>query len=270
MALAPILRGSENKIRRYLRCSDAQWNKMARLVESREELGRPFDAEEIWTFLIGCAYAMGGEAGVATLTGVLTGAQQLGPYQPCIWFEAMPTEPRVKEGKTHVDLAVGSIHGRTATNSGIELELRGPSWVCFAEAKWKTDIQSGVTYDPQRNQLARVIENALCFQKLKCYANTVYVSVIAPEAFVWDHSLAKRKFDEYADRKNLVRDLVECRLATHNASDWRYPDDISCRVQTALQLTWVTHEKLLAQLPNTEMRAPLSEGWQREPLRSLR
>jgi hypothetical protein len=38
------------------------------------------------------------------------------------------------------------------------------SWVCFVAAKCLSDSSGDVTDDPLRNQLTRVIENALMFQ----------------------------------------------------------------------------------------------------------
>jgi len=263
MAISGFLRSHGTQIRQYMECSDAQWASMARLIASREQARRPFDAEKPWTFAFACGYAMAREAGVDALARVLTGSDPLLPISPRIWFEGMAIEPRQREGKTHVDLAVGAIRRLRGTSSGIELEPRGPDWICFAEAKWKTDAQPTVTYDLTRNQLARDIENALCFQTAGHYAGMVYMSIIIPPSFSWQHSLLGRKLREYRDKDRLLRDLSTCPLEKNQRPGWQYPSNMDERA-SALRLTQISYSDLCTNLPESPLRAALQDAWQAE------
>ncbi len=85
--------------------------------------------------------------------------------------------------------------------SGIQLSDTDKSWICFCEMKWNSDISITVTYDLERNQLARVIENALCFQSDKHqYADEVTVTLVTPEMFYISKCksrLFQYKYEEY-------------------------------------------------------------------------
>ena len=151
-------------------------------------------------FLAACGYAIVGADGVARLTKILTGADLYQRY-PKIWMEAMPLPPRKQEGNTHLDLAIGTIRGRGETKGGIELDDVSEPWICFCEMKMYSDLSHDVTHDLHRNQLARVAENALCFQHRGRYADRVDVALVTPKTFrvapgksclEWSHVPASR------------------------------------------------------------------------------
>ena len=82
-SLAEELTNRHDKIIKYLHIGYAQWDKLIRRVERQErEPSDDFDDEQIWTFLVGCGYAIAGEDGVATLTKILTGSNYEAPTNP--------------------------------------------------------------------------------------------------------------------------------------------------------------------------------------------
>ena len=148
------------------------------------------------------------------LTEILTGRLGLPLLEsPKVWLEYRPMTPRRGEGRTHLDLAVGNIIAEAETKGGIELVSEGltKTWICFCEMKWESDISPWTTNDENRNQLVRVIESALYFQKAGIFADEVYVSLVTPEAFKADQGsekLYQRKFAEYeCSNFNIMEDL---------------------------------------------------------------
>lgn len=242
-------------IRDYFCTTDDQWRE---LTEYRK---RP-QAEKVLTFLMGCGYALGREQGLQTLTKVLTGSVLKQPNQPMIWFEAQPIPPRMKEGNTHLDLALGAIARREGTANGIRFDTSTPSWICFCEAKVDSDISPRVKYDPNRNQLARVIENAICFQNSGKYPNDVYVTIIAPKAFSHKRPLLEKKFSAYkSNPKSLLHDLNQCRLPKRAKADWLYPYNIAERITKSLKLQWVCFEDLVENLPDSDISGQIRGLW---------
>jgi hypothetical protein len=164
-SLAAALTNHYDEITEYLYIGYARWDDLVSCVERQERKpSDDFDDERIWTFLVGCGYAIAGEDGVATLTKILTDSDYEAPTNPKIWFEVLPIPPRKEEGETHLDLALGTIARRKGTESGIELENVESSWICFCEMKWYSDISYNVSYDQHRNQLIRVIETPCAFK----------------------------------------------------------------------------------------------------------
>ena len=125
-SLAEVLTNHHDEIIKYLYIGYARWDDLISRVERQErKLSDDFDDEQIWTFLVGCGYAIAGKDGVAKLTKTLTGSDYEAPTNPRIWFEVLPIPPRKGEGETHLDLALGTIARRKGTKSGIELENVG-------------------------------------------------------------------------------------------------------------------------------------------------
>ena len=239
----------------YFYTTNEQWTD---LIQHRK---RP-QAEKVLTFLIGCSYALSGEQGVETLTKILTGLALNQPAHPMIWFEAQPMPPRVNEGNTHLDLALGAIAKREGTASGIRFDDSAPSWICFCEAKFDSDISPGVEYDSNRNQLARVIENAICFQNSGKYPNDVYMTVITPKAFSHKRSLLEEKFSAYkSNPKSLLYDLNQCSLTKRGKTDWFYPYNVAERITKNLKLRWVYFEDLVENLPDSDISEHVKDLW---------
>jgi len=179
-------------------------------------------------------------------------------------LEVLPTAPRKKEGKSHIDLAIGNIVLRKGTESGIELDVSENSWVCFCEMKWRSDISYRVTYDINRNQLARVIETALCFQKAGTYAQEVYVNLVTPELFIGPSGksrLYQYKFNDYqSDSSTLLYDLEQCILEINKQSDWVYPENMAQRIRS-LKLIWCSYDELFRNLPGSVIAAGIRDFW---------
>jgi len=264
-SLAQGLRAHRDEITGYLYIGYAVGDDLVARVERQEgKDSSDYDDEQVWTFLVGCGYAIAGEDGVARLTEALTGSNQKSPANPKIWFEVLPVSPRKREGETHLDLALGTIAVREGTESGIRLDDVGSPWVCFCEMKWCSDISVRVTCDVHRNQLARVTENALCFQASGKYAEKVYVTAVTPATFRnarLKSRLYQYKFEEYeADRTCLMDDLEACGLEKNEQADWSFPPHLAQRV-ASLSLRWVTYDELFQNLPDSPIAAELTKFW---------
>src|SRR5438093_1659805 len=215
MRLAEALTVSRDGIRKRLWLGRAHWDALVEGVD-RAEAGveRECYDEQLWTFALACAYAAV-DGGPSHLAGRLAGCPVISER---IWFEVLPRSPRRAEGQSNLDLALGHLALRAGTHSGIEL-LPGPSReIVFCEFKWYSDIAHAVSYAQHRNQLARVIENALLFRSADGgFAERVYVCLVTPQVFR-DRDVASRlyryKWDEYTrpGHDRLLADLGDCGL----------------------------------------------------------
>ena len=264
--LTEVLTNQHDRIIERLQTSSAQWSSLMHHVTRVGQSANYLSAEKLWTFLVACGYAMAGETGVRRLSELLTDSQQTTPDHPRIWFEPMPISPREREGATHIDLALGTIARRSGTESGIELVPGAYSWICFCEMKWLSDISPKVTYDPHRNQLLRVIENALCFQRSGQYAERVHVTLVTPSVLrngPVRSRLYQYKFEEYCvDPDQIMRELRESNLQTRSRDNWSYPPSVSQRV-AQLSLHWVSYDKLFDNMPQSDIGAQLRGLWSR-------
>ena len=220
--------------------------------------------EQIWTFLVACGYAITGYQGVAKLSNLLTRQTKNLDENSKIWLEVLPAAPRKKEGKSHIDLAIGTIVLRQGTKSGIELDVSEKSWACFCEMKWYSDASDRVTYDINRNQLARVIETAICFQKAGIYAQEVYVDLVTPELFIsplCKSRLYQYKFNEYqSNSSTLLYDLEQCILEINKQPEWVYPENMAQRIRS-LNLIWCSFDELFRNLPESAIAAQIKAFW---------
>jgi len=263
--LAKALRDCHSEITRYLYMGWERWDKLVARVEMREGQGSAdCDDEQVWTFLVACGYAIAAESGIVTLTKASTGSDYGLPANPKVWFEVSPVPPRKNEGDTHLDLALGTIAVRQGTEAGVTLDDAESPWICFCEMKWYSDISCGVSHDVHRNQLARVIENALCFQHAGRYADKVHVTLVTPAIFR-DAPLKSRlyqyKFEEYsANPASLIADLDACILGKNEQPGWSYPADLARRV-TSLSLRWATYDELFENLRDSPIARKLADFW---------
>lgn len=213
--------------------------------------------EEVWTYLLACAYAIDGARGVASLAEQLTGSPRLSlPEEPAIWLEYRPMTPRIGEARSHMDLSIGNIAVDAGTKGGIA-PVGGPEatpWVCFCEMKWESDITPGVANDPKRNQLIRVIESGLYYGWPDSTLAEVYITLVTPGRFRDDtRKLYHRKFNEYtADKGRILEELRNCRLRRRDGFD------AATRI-SALQLRWLTFEELFAALPPSPLCAGIRQ-----------
>lgn len=251
--LSDILQKYHYLISEHLYIGNAKWNALVDTLKKYEANGEKnkLEDEQIWTFLVGCGYAAAGVEGVSLLSQILTGKAESSESNK-IWFEVLPIPPREYEGNTNLDLAVGNITDRGDTRSGIQLLEEEDTWICFCEMKWNSDISTTVSYDLHRNQLIRVIENALCFQdKQGRYAKEVFVSLVTPAMFYnneYKSRLYQYKYFEYKDAvDNILKDLHACNLKKRHNENWFYPEDINEQVN-CLTLNWITYEHLFEKL----------------------
>ena len=263
--LAELLEEHQSPISEHLFVPNAEW---ARLItrtnqQERDTLAH-FSDEQAWTFLLACGYAMAGGPGVVSLARQLTDSDPRARTAAKIWFEARPVPPRYKEGSTRLDLALGSIVGREPTQSGIALDPSGDAWICFCEMKWNSDVQPRVTNDMQRNQLARVTENALCFQDGGKYAQTIHVTLVTPAVFresAVKSRLYQYKYEEYTrDGASILKDLNASDLEHRNRAGWVYPSDMEQRIRK-LSLHWATYDDLFENLPDSSLSQGITTFW---------
>lgn len=174
-----------------------------------------------------------------------------------IWFESEPIPPRKgssgnAEGNTKIDLAFGAIRIRKNTQSGIEYNYdcaRGErNWVCFVEAKLFSDCSTKVSYDPLKNQIARVIENLVCFQGNGNFPEKLFFTLLTPRLFKSNPKsrLYGYKMNDYEDNRNVIEDInlsrIEKRIEERNLMNWSYPD-LTDRLKT-LKIKWITYEEI--------------------------
>jgi len=266
-SLAQELMNHYRQITKYVHIGYARWDDLvARVRRQEESSSRDYDDEQIWTFVVACGYAICGQNGVASLGKILAGIDRRAPASSKIWLEVLPIPPRQQEGETHIDLALGTIRIREGTESGVQLDDVKGSWICFCEMKWYADISVGVSRDVHRNQLARVIENALCFQSGGKHADRVYVTLVTPAVFRDSPArsrLYQYKFREYdTDRAQLMGDLTGCILDRRDEPDWFLPTDLPQRVESLL-LRWATFDELFESLPDSIIASELRTFWVR-------
>ena len=250
--LAEILSRHKDNIEPYLYLGRAKWGDLIKKIRAQEQAQTSdFADEQVWTFLIACGYALCGEDGIKKLTNILTGSDQTKRLHSGIWFEFMPLPPRKGEGNTSINLALGTISRRKQTKGGIQLDDSGNTWVCFCEMKYNSDISIGTTHDSQRNQLLRVIENALYFQSSDSepYADKVCVTLVTPEVFRHANvksRLYQYKYEEYKNNPStIISDLHKC----SQKPNWPSPD---IKRIDSLCFNWITYEELFANLPYPE------------------
>lgn len=174
-----------------------------------------------------------------------------------IAVEAQPLTPRTDEGNSLLDLAMGSIKRRGTTTSGIDLDKDNEEQdFVFCEAKWKSDLSVEVTKCSFRNQLQRVIENALFFAG-EDFKGNIFVTLITPELYKkhYELGLYTRFYScKYAEYKGNIKgtflrelDLIqEANLIPFKNNKNRA---IIEKNLDKLILNWVTFEELIENLP---------------------
>jgi hypothetical protein len=231
--------------------------------------------EEVWTLLFAYGF-IAVEDRRAQLAQLLIEGK-VPPSPPFeLWLEMSPIPPRGEpEWNSIIDLVAGNQRTRKRTKSGIEYEKPEndtTGWVCMTEVKWLQDIAVGTSYDPDRNQLAKVIENALTFQKAgkrPSYPEAVHVTLLTPARFKPPQGAApgvmlySRKFNAYTHANgrpnvdgilnDINKALAPLRTTPRN---WKYPK-LDERINS-LHMHWVTFEDLLAGMPDSEYKQHLT------------
>jgi len=226
-----------------IRTSDKQKLKLKRSLEKKNLRKN----EVVWTYLT--ASILADNATRAAASHALLGKNVHFSPTAEIWFEGQPLPPRKGEGNSELDLAFGNVRRRGSTQAGIEYAPATESWVAFVEAKVMSDCSAYVANDPIRNQLTRVIENALTFQSAGKFPDRVFFVLLTPRYFR-DHKHRRSrlygfKMHEYmSDPASVVRDINLCKLNERPGSaKWSYPD-LRSRVDS-LELNWATYEDVL-------------------------
>lgn len=223
----------------------------AQMEEIRTSLQKPnrYRNEKIWTFLIASLFDNAPDK--SKIIDLLCGESLPTEHVEGIWFEAQLVSPRkgkegFSEGNTKLDLAFGHVVQRGSTEGGIAYgSHKKGSWVCFVEAKCLSDCSTTVSYDPLRNQLARVIENLLCFQGEGKFPEKLFFTLLTPRIFKENPEtrLYGWKMQAYADFEKILEDVEKCRIPPRKYSAYMYPD-LRERLE-ALRIGWVSYEELL-------------------------
>lgn len=254
MSLAQTISMSREQIQKRLRVGRAHWDALIAAVEQAESVsGRECYDEQLWTFVLACAYGAV-EGGPSNLASRLAGTSMGSEY---IWFEVLPRSPRRMEGQSNLDLALGDLALRPGTESGIELLPGAHREVVFCEFKWYSDIAYSVSASRHRNQLARVIENALLLRDPHgAFAERVHVCLITPRIFKERGAPSRLywyKWEEYTQpgRVGLLADLRDCGLILEDGLP-----DVQERLDN-LSLSWLSYEDLLFAAPASPIRDAL-------------
>jgi hypothetical protein len=153
--------------------------------------------------------------------------------------------------------AVGGIVQRDGTISGIEYDRNVCDFFCFCECKY-ADISIDVTYDKHRNQLARTIENALCFYQGVDNHPDIHVALVTREIFKTrpeSSRLYQYKIKEYAANPELLlRDISGSCLTKRNG----YPPDLGARLR-CLKIHWVSFQSLVKKAPESPLKEPFAK-----------
>lgn len=231
--------------------------------------------EKVWTFLVACLFDRASDQ--SKMIEKLCGEPLHLDRHLDIWFEGEPIPPRRgrqgnSEGNTKLDLAFGHIMRREPTANGITYDPQQEGfWVCFVEAKCLSDCSTTVSYDPLRNQLARVIENLLCFQAEGKFPERIFFTLLTPRIFLKSPNarLYGYKMREYEDHEKILADIEQCRIPRREDSGYSYPD-LRGRLK-ALRINWVSYEELLEPEMGTDLdivTAPERVQRQKETIQS--
>ena len=116
---------------------------------------------------------------------------------------------------------------------------------CFVEAKLDGDVSTGTTHDDKRNQIIRIIDNLICFQKKGKLPQKLFFALLTPRSYR-DKNTEKRYgylIKRYKNPNNIRDDLLLSRIPERHQSDWNYPEDLEDRIKL-LKITWVSYEEI--------------------------
>lgn len=242
-----------------------QMDEFEKRIERIERSAGPLIDEQVLTYLCAYGYAIAPQ-GSQALARALLGHDDL-TYDGKIWFEYLPVSPRNREGETHFDLALGDVDNRKPTRSGLEFAWPGArtSWIAAVEAKLRSDLCAYVRYDVFRNQLLRVIENAVTLRDAAGrLPDDVHVVLLTAKMFK-DHPRSRFygcKFEEYCpngrvDSRPILADLD--RLQLRPAHECAIAERLN-----ALRLHWTTYEDVISRMPESPYKASLLQLVNRE------
>lgn len=250
-----------------MRTSPEQKKEIIEIIQSGKD--KIYRNEKVWNFLI--ADILSNPSFLKQFfTSINDDSISIKPNYD-IWLESQPISPRKYKNKnternTHIDIAFGCIKQRNQigkkqlAKSGIKYELfNNDGWICFIEGKFESKLSEGTTYDPCKNQLTRVVENALCFQGEGCFPEKLYVVLLTPK--IYRNDVKKNyveKLKEYTDEpRNILTDIESSKIQRRTpVDDWRYPDNIDDRIQCLRPLKHLSYEEIIKQaygIPKIEL-----------------
>lgn len=130
----------------------------------------------------------------------------------------------------------------------------------FLEAKWDSDISVGVKYCTIRNQLQRVIDNALYFSFNPESIDKIYVTLLTPKKYkdCYEEKLNSRfygyKYGEYSSDSSIILRELEI---IKSELPWKEEKNLDLLIQEnikKLTLNWVTFEELLEKISGNSIR----------------
>jgi hypothetical protein len=139
--------------------------------------------------------------------------------------------------------------------------------------KWFSDISHGQTNDNRRNQLIRIIENAITFQSNDNLPDKVYFTLVTPQVFLVKEDdifsrLYQYKYYEYTNDngpESLYNEINQCQLRQRDHQNnpiWNYPSiEIIQNRLANLQFNWVSYETLFENLPDSAISNSIMEFW---------
>jgi hypothetical protein len=261
--IADYLESNSGRIRDKIETTDSQWKSFLKRLKNQELQGyKDFYDEQVWTFLVMSWYADNNTERIRKLVHTITLNKNLNVGEnDKIWLEALPIPPRMKEGNTNIDMALGAIELRELGKQDPHSEKKGNGikysgdgeFICFCEMKWYSDIDKSVTHDRHRNQMIRLIENALNFRNDdNRLPNQVFVTLITPNIFKKREPKSRfyaYKFEEYKkDKKAVTDEMKNCCLKLRYENE----DELESRAGRLI-LNWVTYEDIIQQIGNDEL-----------------
>ncbi len=196
----------------------------------------------------------------AVTWNIFRSLRQIAPeaWLPILWQYAFPSFTCPADLKAVVRLwesvppPLGLLTGGDEGASEIDVVVEAPSWVWFIEAKYRSDISTGTTTRPDRDQVLRNIDVGSYYAGVRQFFFSLLISSEArsPEGV--------KRLLEYNDLS-----IPRARLQGHR------PDGLH-NVKAIGQLTWKDLEHVLAEAPKAVQRdderayATRAVAWLRE------
>ena len=126
-------------------------------------------------------------------------------WLPELWHAAFPTHPAPTDGAVSVKLwpsispPLGLLESGDEGASEIDVVIESPSWVWFLEAKYGSDISSGTTTRPTRDQVLRNLDVGSYYAGVRDFYFTLLVLTKDKSRHGW------AKIDEYSNFEHVRR-----------------------------------------------------------------
>ncbi len=180
----------------------------------------------------------------AVTWNVFRSLRQITPeaWLPALWERAFPSMTFPTDAKAVVKLwesvspPVGLLAGGDEGHSEIDVVVEAPSWVWFIEAKYRSDISTGTTTRPHRDQVLRNIDVGSYYAGVRQFFFSLLIQsdIHSPEGV--------KRIREYKELS-----IPKARLEAHR------PDGL-LNVKAVGQLTWKDLEYVLSEASKTAER----------------